>query len=208
MIKGFRFGMLLQIAVGPICFFIFQTAASSGFLIAETGVMGVALIDALYILLAILGLGAIIEKSKKAKTFLTLFGSVILILFGLSTFAGVFQIHFLPGLSLETAKNNNSVFVKTTLLTLSNPLTIVFWTGVLGTKIAEENMGKKELYLFGAGAVLSTLFFLSMVACLGGFLQNLLNTLLINTLNIGVGLLLIFFGIKSLWNYYHKSYSQ
>ena len=29
--KGFKFGMILQIAIGPICLFVFQTACKSGF---------------------------------------------------------------------------------------------------------------------------------------------------------------------------------
>lgn len=39
LIKGFKFGMLLQLAVGPICLFIFQLASVNGFLIAERGVL-------------------------------------------------------------------------------------------------------------------------------------------------------------------------
>ncbi len=35
--KGYKFGMLLQIAVGPVCLFIFQAAASAGFATAEDG---------------------------------------------------------------------------------------------------------------------------------------------------------------------------
>ena len=65
--KGFRFGLLLQIAVGPICLFIFQTAAGSGFWIAEIGVLGVTIVDVFYILAAILGIGFILTKYKKTK---------------------------------------------------------------------------------------------------------------------------------------------
>ncbi len=35
--KGFQLGMLLQIAMGPVCLFIFQTASASGFAAAEAG---------------------------------------------------------------------------------------------------------------------------------------------------------------------------
>lgn len=66
-IKGFKFGMLLQIAVGPICLFVFQTAAAHGFTSAMSGVIGVTLIDALYILAAICGLGTLIEHYKNFK---------------------------------------------------------------------------------------------------------------------------------------------
>jgi len=39
LVKGFRFGMLLQFAVGPVAHFIFQTALMSGFMTASTGVI-------------------------------------------------------------------------------------------------------------------------------------------------------------------------
>ncbi|MBP1745267.1 MAG: hypothetical protein H6Q58_2245, partial [Firmicutes bacterium] len=76
--KGFRFGMLLQVAVGPVCLFIFQTAASSGFASAEMGVLGVAIVDALFISAAILGIGALISRYPKAEKFLKYFGAAVL----------------------------------------------------------------------------------------------------------------------------------
>ncbi len=204
--EGFRFGMLLQIAVGPICFFIFQTAAAKGFLQAETGVLAVALIDALYILAAILGIGAILNKNKKTKTLLTFLGSFVLILFGLSNLLGVFDISLLPGLHLTAGGKKSSVFLQTLLLTLSNPLTILFWTGVLGTKIANENKQQKDLYVFGLGAVIATLTFLSFIALLGGLLKPVLQSFLVSALNAMVGLLLVYFGCKTLWKYFfHES---
>ncbi|WP_321063601.1 hypothetical protein [Terrisporobacter sp.] len=33
--RGFKFGMILQIAIGPICIFIFQTACKYGFFMGE-----------------------------------------------------------------------------------------------------------------------------------------------------------------------------
>ena len=66
-VKGFRFGMILQLAIGPMCIFIFQTSIKYGFLQAEQGVIGTAIVDSLEILLAILGVGMILEKSKKAE---------------------------------------------------------------------------------------------------------------------------------------------
>ena len=48
--------MLLQIAIGPVCLLILQTAISSGFATAESGVLAVALVDALFIFAAIWGI--------------------------------------------------------------------------------------------------------------------------------------------------------
>ncbi|WML33283.1 LysE family transporter [Clostridium sp. OS1-26] len=195
--KGFRFGMLLQIAVGPICLFIFQTAASSGFLTAETGVLGVTIIDGLYILAAIFGIGTILNKHEKAKEMIKYFGAFILIIFGTSNVVGVWGISLIPSLNFLSKQSMEGVFLKTLILTLSNPLTILFWAGVFSTKISEENMQQKNMYSFGLGAVLSTLFFLTAISISGSFINNFLESSVLNSLNIIVGLVLIAFGIKT-----------
>ena len=56
--KGFRFGLILQAAVGPVSVFIFQTAASFGIVSAEAAVMGVTIAD----LICVLQHGDIVEQ--------------------------------------------------------------------------------------------------------------------------------------------------
>ena len=46
--------MLLQLAIGPVCIYIFNIASNDGFLNAEVGAIAVTIIDALYAMLAIL----------------------------------------------------------------------------------------------------------------------------------------------------------
>lgn len=196
-LKGFRFGMLLQIAVGPICLFIFQTATSSGFFTAETGVLGVTIIDGLYILAAIFGIGTILNKYKKAKKVIKYFGAAVLVIFGTSTIVGAFGISLIPSLDFISKQSVEGVFFKTLVLTLSNPLTILFWAGVFSTKISEENMKQGDMYCFGLGAVLSTLFFLTIISISGSFINKFLEQAVLNTLNGIVGLILIAFGIKT-----------
>ncbi|WP_342598138.1 LysE family transporter [Psychrobacillus sp. FSL H8-0483] len=192
--KGFRFGMFLQIAVGPICLFIFQTAATSGFVEAEVGVLGVVIVDCLFILAAMFGIGAILNKYKKAKQMIHYFGAAVLIVFGLSNIVGFFDVSLMPNLE----QGAGSVFWKTVVLTVSNPLTILFWAGVFSTKIVEENITQQDLYSFGLGAVLSTLFFLTMISILGSFLTIFLAPAILKVLNLIVGLVLVGFGIKTL----------
>lgn len=195
-IKGLRFGMLLQLAVGPICLFIFQTAAISGFAAAFTGVLGVALIDGLFIVAAIAGIGILLNKYKSFKKVLQLFGAVVLMLFGINSILGTLHIAIFPSITLLGTQNINIIFLKTMFLTLSNPLTILFWAGVFSTKMAEESMKKQEMYLFGLGSVLSTIVFLTLIAVLGHFIKNFLPLNIINYLNVFVGFVLIFFSIR------------
>jgi threonine/homoserine/homoserine lactone efflux protein len=188
--------MLLQIAVGPVCVFIFNIATSSGFWNAETGVLSVALIDTLYILLAIFGIASFIEKENVRKV-LKYFGSLILFLFGLNIGIGALSLNLLPSIKLFSNPSNPSrAFISGILLTASNPLTIVFWSGVFSARVAAEKMNKKDLYLFGAGAVLSTLIFLTLISFLGSITNKFLPMMVINILNGIVGALLIFFSIE------------
>jgi threonine/homoserine/homoserine lactone efflux protein len=196
-LKGFRFGMLLQIAIGPMCLFIFQTAATSGFPTALIGVSGIALIDGLYIVAAILGIGALLNRNSNLKNTIKYFGAIILMLFGSSIVLEVFGISIIPSFSFVTQQSYEGVFFKVLILTLSNPLTILFWVGVFSSRLADEQMNHRDMVAFGSGAVLSTIVFLSGIAFAGSFANQFLNPLLLNGLNITVGLVLIGFGIKS-----------
>lgn len=196
-LKGLRFGMLLQIAVGPVCLFIFQTAVTSGFFVALTGVVGIAIIDALYILAAIYGIGALLNRYEKAKRIIKYLGALVLIIFGLSNLLGIFGVSMLPSLNFLSTQSTESVFFKVLILTLSNPLTMLFWVGVFSTKVSEEDMDLKDMYFFGFGAVMSTIIFLTIISVVGNFVNNLLDPFLLSLLNCIVGLVLIGFGVKT-----------
>ncbi|EGW38750.1 LysE family transporter [Desulfosporosinus sp. OT] len=202
--KGFKFGMLLQFAIGPVCIFIFQMASLKGFYNAETGVLGVALIDGIFIIVAILGIASIIDR-KNIKVCLKIFGSSILFIFGFSTVLSQFNISLLPSLSINNLSNPNNVFTRAIILTTSNPLTIIFWAGVFSTKVAEENMKRKEIYLFGLGALLSTILFLNLIALVGSFAKAFFSPNVIQILNTIVGFLLIYFSIRMFLKN-HKSF--
>lgn len=57
--KGFRLGILLQLAIGPVCLYVFNTGVNEGLLKAEAGILAVILVDAFLMVLAALGLTAL-----------------------------------------------------------------------------------------------------------------------------------------------------
>ncbi len=197
MINGFKFGMMLQLAIGPIFIFILNTSLQSSIFTALISVMIVGLVDAFYIFLAILGLGALLERYGSLQRVLSFCSSLVIMLFGISTLLAIFEIGLLPVLSLNYS-NTNNIFIKVLLITISNPLTILFWTGVFTTKIQKEELSKSQLYLFGSGAVLSTLVFLSLISILGKFISPLLNTFTYNSLNLITAMFLIIYSIHIL----------
>ena len=128
--KGFRFGMILQLAIGPMFLFVFQTSIAHGFWAGEMGVLGTAMVDSLEIILAIIGVGVILERSKRAERFLKIFGVAILLLYGIVSLLSAFQISILPSLNLQSLDRSGNILVQAVLLALSDPLTIVFWAGI------------------------------------------------------------------------------
>lgn len=194
-LDGLKFGMLLQLAVGPMCLMVFNTAKNVGFLVALTLVLAIALVDAFYIILASLGVSKILDKPKIKKAF-KIIGSFVLIIFGANIILNVFNINIIPGLNLKPTSSN--IFIQGLILTLSNPITIVFWGSVLTTKIIEDKLNKKELIVFSVGLVSSTLIFLTFVALLGIVLSSFIPENVSKIMNIIVGILIIFFGIKML----------
>lgn len=194
-LDGLKFGMLLQLAVGPMCLMVFNTAKNVGFLVALTLVLAIALVDAFYIILASLGVSKILDKPNIKKAF-KIIGSLVLIIFGINIILNVFNINIIPGLNLKPTSSN--IFIQGLILTLSNPITIVFWGSVLTTKIIEDKLNKKELSVFSTGLVSSTLIFLTFVAVLGTMLSSFMPENISNIMNIIVGILIVFFGIKML----------
>lgn len=193
--NGLKFGLLLQIAVGPMCLMVFNTARNVGLLVAMSLVLAIALVDAFYITLASVGVSKLLEKERVKKVF-KLIGAIVLIIFGINIILNVFGINIIPGLNLKPTSTN--FFIQGLVLTLSNPITIVFWGSVLTTKIIEDKLEKKELVVFSIGLVSATLFFLTSVAILGTVLSNFIPENISNILNIIVGILIIYFGIKLL----------
>lgn len=192
-LSGLRFGMLLQLAVGPMCLMVFNTAKDSGLLNALALVLAIALVDAFYITLAGFGVSKVL-KNKKVSIIFKFVGAIVLVLFGLNIILGVFDIHIIPGLNVKPS--TSSLFLQGLILTLSSPMTIVFWGSILTSKIVEEKFKTKELIAFSIGLVSSTLIFLSFVAVVGTFISSFIPEIVSKVLNIIVGLFIIFFGLK------------
>lgn len=194
--RGFGFGMLLQIAIGPVCLFILQTSIAQGLGPALTGVLGTALTDGAEILLAALGVGAALKHRPGLQRVMKYFGAAVLFLFGADGVLGFFGRSLFFHWELPAAAGG--VFLKTVLLALANPLTVLFWAGVFAAKIANEKMTGRSLAAFGSGCVLSTLFFLSAVALVGSVARPTLPEMVVRLFGLLVGVSMFFFAFRTL----------
>ncbi len=193
--KGFKFGMILQLAIGPICIFVLNTALTQGIIPAEMAVLGTVVTDGTEILLAILGVGFIIDKSLMAKKIMKIFGVFVLAIYGISSIVSVFNFSLLPSISIPFVSSNP--FMQAILLALSNPLTVVFWASIFSTKIIEENMIKLDLNFFALGCLLSTFIFLTFISIIGSLFGTTISPIFIKITNAVVGVFMLFFAYKN-----------
>jgi threonine/homoserine/homoserine lactone efflux protein len=192
--QGFQFGMLLQIAVGPVCLFIFNQASSHGFFPAWTGVWAVTLADGLFILAAANGIGRLVRQATWQKIF-RYTGPALVFFFGLVMALAGLGFSFLPGFGITM--KTGGIFLAALLLTLSNPLSILFWGGVFAARVSESRLSRLELNTYAVGSLTATPVFLSLIALAGTTAQHFLGNDLIKAINVLVGLGLMGMAIRT-----------
>ncbi len=189
--NGLITGLILQLAIGPVFFFIANLTLQKTLLDGFAGTIAVTLVDYLYITLTIFGIGKLIEKNK--KTF-GIISSVVLIILGIITIKSITEINMSPAAVNTNTSSIFSSFLSVFFLTILSPMTIVFWTSLFTAKATEYNYSKHELLIFGLSAGLATPIFIGTSVILLSLIKTAVPLLLIQILNLIVGCLLILYG--------------
>lgn len=194
--SGFRLGLLLQLGgIGPICVLLFQLPAFLSLSSVLLGVLGVALADAIYVGLAVLGIAPLVQKIKATDKLFKIFSGAFLVALGLFFVSMIWNEIHIVSVAGWLEKN---IFLGLFVLTIMNPVTIVVFTGIFTAELVNHRLKTKELFLFAAGVILTTPLFLGGVAILGTLSSNFLPSFAIKTLNVMVGSILIYWGIAHL----------
>ena len=189
--NGLFTGFLIQLAIGPIFLFVINLALQKTFLDGLMGALAATVVGYIYIALSVFGIGKLLENKKIKKVF-GIVSAIVLIIFGGIIIKGAIS----SGIS-ETAVNTTNLFSSFTLvflLAISNPLSVVFFTGLFSTKAIEYNYTKKELYSFGLGFGFSTLIFMGGSVLIFSLLKGTIPTIVMQILNMIVGVLIIGYG--------------
>lgn len=186
--------MILQIAVGPITFFIINIVIQRTLLDGFFAILGAALADYCYITLSIIGIAKLLENVRIKKT-LGFISSLVLILFGFYIIIGSLRnIQVNVGITNNLQDLTRS-FISTFMLTLSNPLTIIFWTSIFTARSIEYSLNRKELIIFGFAAGLAVFLFLGTIVLIISIFKYSIPVAAVRLANILVGLILITYGL-------------
>ncbi|MFA5791424.1 MAG: LysE family transporter [Candidatus Paceibacterota bacterium] len=191
--NGLLTGLFLQFAIGPVFFYIINLTLQKTTLDGLVAVLGVTLADYVYITLAVLGIGELLKKDKIKKWF-GILSSFMLVLFGIFIIKGIINESISTTININSASLFSS-FISVFLLTISSPMTIVFFTSIFMAKSIEYNYTKKELFIFGFGTGMATFLFMGISVVLFSLLKENIPLIMIQVMNIIVGCLLIGYGI-------------
>lgn len=196
LLDGILTGLFLQLAVGPVFFYILGITIDSNYINGLYAVAAVTLADYMFIVLSLIGVGKLLQTDHRKKMF-GLISAIVLLLFGLMfLYKGLmFKSHMggaVTAMSWTPFKSFTSCFI----LTISSPLTIVFWGSIFSAKAIEKQYVKKQLVIFGAGAGAATFFFLSFTMMVLSSFKSSIPGEMVQLLNAAVGVLLIGYGIK------------
>jgi threonine/homoserine/homoserine lactone efflux protein len=195
-INGLMTGLLLQLAIGPVFFFIINLTLQRTIFDGLIAVLAVTIVDYFYITLAIFGVGKVLDKKKVKRTF-GIISSIVLIIFGGIIIKDVIGSDFSTELDTN-APDLLTSFTSVFVLTISSPLTIVFFTSLFAAKAVEYNYTKQELVIFGLSTGSATFLFLGTSVFLFSLIGGAIPISIIRILNLLVGVLLIGYGIVRL----------
>jgi len=201
--SGFITGLLLQIAIGPVFFLILNITIQRSLVDGLFAVAAVTIADYTYILLAIFGVGKLLGNPR-IKRALGICSSIVIVLLALVMIISA-RSPAKRAIGGTSSSNHIASFLSAFGLTISSPLTIVFWTSMFASRALEKGYNKKQVLLFGLSAGIATVVFLGLSAILFSFLRTSIPLEVLPIVNIAVGIALIAYGILRLAKSIRKS---
>ena len=193
MFNGMILGFNLSAPIGAIGALCIQQTIREGFLVGFSSGLGAATANALYGIIAGLGLSFI-------KDFLLKHNQMFLLVGGLALCYLAIKIYFSTVTKNETALHTSLLrsYLTTCFLTMINPMSIVFFSSMMiGLEVTTSCFMDTVLFIVGifTGSVFWW-FFLTSVTNLFRFRINEKAFTFINKLS---GLIVLFFGIKFIY---------
>jgi L-lysine exporter family protein LysE/ArgO len=186
-------GLSLAAPIGPVNAAQLDKGIKNGFLHSWLVGLGAFVADAIYMLAVYIGVVNFLETSFM-QTFLWLFGCFVLIYTGVESI-----VNAKPSIR-NSRKSKESLyrsFISGFFISISNPLTILFWLGIYGSVLAKTaaTSSHEQLILYSGAIFLGLLIWDITMAVISSSAKRMLTDKLILAISYLSGLSLIGFGI-------------
>jgi threonine/homoserine/homoserine lactone efflux protein len=186
-------GLSLAAPIGPINAAQIDRGIRNGFMNSWLIGVGAVVADGVYMLVVYIGVVQFLETAFM-QTFLWFFGCFVLMYTGIETFMNAGKIN------LEHSRGKEPLiksFFSGFLMSISNPLTILFWLGIYGSVLAKTaatyNTG--QVVLYSSAIFIGLLIWDIAMASVSSSSRKFLTPRLLVVISCFSGLSLIGFGI-------------
>lgn len=185
-------GLSLAAPIGPINAAQLDKGIKNGFMHSWLVGLGAMIADMLYMLLVYFGVVHFLS-TPFMQTFLWLFGCFVLIYTGVESVMGA-------GKMTSISRSDESLtrsFFYGFFLSLSNPLTILFWLGIYGSVLAKTaaTVGTQELIMYSCAIMIGVVLWDITMAAMASVFRKYLTPRLLAGISVISGLSLVGFGV-------------
>ncbi|SES65897.1 Threonine/homoserine/homoserine lactone efflux protein [Oceanobacillus limi] len=190
-------GLSLAAPIGPVNAAQLDRGIKGGFFPAWFVGLGAITADGLYMLIVYLGVVHVID-TPFIKTFLWLFGGFVLIYTGIESMIRANEVKASQDRNTEPLYKS---FFAGFIMSITNPLTILFWLGIYGSVLAKTatDYGYQALIMYSIAIFIGLLAWDVAMAAVSSSFRKLLNDQILTFIAIVSGLALIGFGIYFGW---------
>lgn len=194
-LQGLIIGLSIAIPVGPIGMLCLRRALQDGRLAGLVSGLGAATADAIYGIIAALGITVITDFLLAHRTALQLGGGLFLIYLGIS----ISRAKPATAADRPPPKSLLSAFFSTLLLTLANPTTILSFLGIFaGLGVVSSRTSNTAAYLMVLGVFLGSAIWWIVLSFAASVIGPKLQQGGQRLMNLGSGLLIAAVGLWQL----------
>ena len=191
-IQGILIGLFVSIPMGPVGVLCIQRTLQQGRLSGFVSGLGAAVADTMFAGIAGLGLTLVSDFFQEQKTWIMLIGAVILIVLGLR----MFFRNTIKQVRAYKYKQSNLIsdFVSIFALTITNPLTIIFYGIVFASfDMVQDNITSLQIILLGIFLGAMSIWF--VLSTFVNLFRKHFRLRIIFYINKTAGIIIIIFGI-------------
>ena len=186
-------GFAVSMPVGPIGVTCIEHGLRAGFRLGIAAGLGAALADSLFGILGASGVSVLFAQIKDIPAFRVIGASVILLI-GLKTLLTPITANCLS----KVKEGRFKAFVTTFVLTLSNPMTILCFSGIIASMGFPSDASRLGVMSVGLGIFLGSALWWLILATFAGIAKARINSDFLLWISSISGALLIAFGVAVL----------
>ena len=201
--EGVSMGLLLSLLIGPVFFALISSSMQHGFRYAAMLAFGILVSDSLYGFLTYFGV-SFLANAALFEAILGYAGGLILIGFGISSLMKKQQEGSESGLQDPPQAKKRNAFAKGFSINGINPFVLLFWISIASLVSLKDSWSRSQILAYYLGILLTVFGTDLLKAFVAKQLGRFVTPRLLGLLNKGVGVTLIFYGLRMIWQTWVK----